>query len=79
MCLFVYALTAEPFDLRPPLPVKGDCLCVCNQWAFVDNRAGAVDRILITDDYFSHKIRPLSEITDSTIWTKTQLRELFVQ
>ncbi len=26
---------------------KGDCLCVCNQWAFAKNRADAVDRLLI--------------------------------
>ena len=29
------------------LPVWGVCLCVCNESAYVDNRADAVDRLLI--------------------------------
>ena len=37
--LSVDTLTAEP--------VQGYCLCVCNQWAYVDNCADAVDRLLI--------------------------------
>ncbi len=27
--------------------MRSDCLCVCNQWAFADNCADAVDRLLI--------------------------------
>ena len=29
------------------LPVKSVCLCVCNQWAYADNGADAVDRLLM--------------------------------
>ncbi len=29
-----------------PLPVRGICLCVCNQGAYVDNLANAVNQIL---------------------------------
>ncbi len=32
---------------RLSLPVWGVCLCVCNQSAYADNRADAVDRLLI--------------------------------
>ncbi len=41
ICLFVCALLSEP------LPVHSVCLCACNQWAYADNRADAVDRLLI--------------------------------
>ncbi len=27
--------------------IDGACLNVCNQWAYADNRAGAIDRLLI--------------------------------
>ncbi len=30
-----------------PLPVQSVCLCACNQWVYADNRADAVDRLLI--------------------------------
>ncbi len=39
--LFVCALLSEPFDLQSV------CLCACNQWAYADNRADAVDWLLI--------------------------------
>ncbi len=34
-------------DVRLSLPAWGVCLCVCNQWAYADNCADAVDRLLI--------------------------------
>ncbi len=34
-------------ELQESLPVLGVCLCVCNQWAYADNCADAVDRLLI--------------------------------
>ncbi len=37
-----------PRTLKLPLPVKGYCLCVCNQSAFADNCTDAVDRLLIS-------------------------------
>ncbi len=39
--LSVNALTEES------LPVYGVCLCVCNQGAYTENSADAVDRLLI--------------------------------
>ena len=32
---------------RPASPVLGDCLCVGNQWAYADDHADAIDRLLI--------------------------------
>ncbi len=44
VCPFVCAITAEE-----SLPVLGVCLCVCNHWAYADNRANAVNRRFILD------------------------------
>ena len=41
--LSISVLTPEP------LPVYGDYLCVCNQWAFADDWADAVNRLLINN------------------------------
>ena len=38
--LFVCALLFEP-----SLPVQSICLCVCNQWAYANNRADVVDQL----------------------------------
>ncbi len=56
VCPFVCALTVEPFDL-----------CVCNQWAYADNRADAVDRLLI-----GHNVSPLNNIVrySAYLWAK---------
>ncbi len=40
VCLFVWRK-------EELLPVQGVSLCVCNQWAYADNSADAVDRLLI--------------------------------
>ena len=37
VCVFVRALLAEPFNL-------------CNQWAYVDNRTDASDRLLLSNE-----------------------------
>ena len=34
-------------SVRPPLLVKGDCLFVCNQWVFANNRVDAVDILIV--------------------------------
>ncbi len=41
------ALPSAAMSKEEPLPVQGVCLCACNQWAYADNRADAVDRLLI--------------------------------
>ena len=36
-------------EQQSPIPVEGVSLCVCNQWACTDNRADAVNRLLLID------------------------------
>ncbi len=47
VCLCALGFAECSKEQQPPLPVKGVCLCVCNQWACADNSADAVDRLLI--------------------------------
>ena len=54
-CLIAHllALLFGPFDVwqvwskEESLPVQDVCLCVSNQWAYVDNYADAVNQLLI--------------------------------
>ncbi len=41
------ALPSAAKSEEESLPVQSVCLCVCNEWACADNRADAVDRLLI--------------------------------
>ncbi len=50
ICLFVCRGSALPSAAKSEeelLPVQSVCLCACNQWAYADNCADAVDRLLI--------------------------------
>ncbi len=48
VCLFVrLCVLSAVWSKEESLPVKSISLCVCNQWAYADNCADAVDRLLI--------------------------------
>ncbi len=44
-CRFVCAECSK--EQKEALPVQSVCLCACYQWAYADNRADAVDRLLM--------------------------------
>ncbi len=49
------ALPSAAKSKEEPLPVQSVCLCACNQWAYADNCADAVDRLLMLRMVSSHQ------------------------